>query len=72
MPGSARIGKIIREARLRLGMTQTELANRLGVGQSTISEVELGRRSLGLDLVDALRHILNLDIAHVDNTASHP
>jgi len=68
MAGSKRIGGIIKEARLRHGMTQVELARRLGVDQSTISEVERGLRGLGLDLVDALKHILSLDITMTDNT----
>ena len=66
MPGSKRIGFIIRDARLAKGMTQEELADKLGVTQSTISEVECGIRGLGLDLLDALKYILNLDITIVD------
>ena len=36
---------IIRQLRLRAGLTQVELAKRLGCQQTRISELEVGRRS---------------------------
>ena len=39
------IGNIIRNARKRLKLTQAELANRTGVRQATISEIETGNSS---------------------------
>ena len=36
---------IIRQLRLRAGLTQIELAARLGCQQARISEIEVGRRS---------------------------
>ncbi len=39
------IGRLIREARTRQGLTQRELARRSGVPQPTLSQVEGGRRS---------------------------
>lgn len=38
-------GELIREARLRAGLTQAEVARRLGTGQSVIARWESGRRS---------------------------
>ena len=35
----------LREARIAAGLTQTELARRLHVGQSLISDLERGRRA---------------------------
>lgn len=37
------IGQWIRERRLALGLTQTDLAKRAGLDQSTISAIEIGR-----------------------------
>jgi len=35
-----RIGLLVAEMRKQAGLTQTELADRLGIGQSTISQME--------------------------------
>jgi len=35
-----KLGMLIAEMRKHSGMTQTELADRLGIGQSTISQIE--------------------------------
>jgi transcriptional regulator with XRE-family HTH domain len=59
-------GRIIREARLRAGLTQHALARRLGTSQSVVARWETGRRaptmetvvravrSSGLDLIVSL------------------
>lgn len=39
-----RIGQLLRDRRLALGMSQTELARRVGVPDAAISHVECGRR----------------------------
>lgn len=49
-PGAA----LLREARLRRGLTQRELADLVGVPQPTISAIESGRRSPRLDFVDRI------------------
>jgi transcriptional regulator with XRE-family HTH domain len=46
----ARIGTALRELRRERGLTQAELARRLKLGQSTISEIERGEIHLTLDL----------------------
>jgi repressor LexA len=38
------LGRRLKAARMRLGLTQTELAERAGVKQNSISEIERGRR----------------------------
>ena len=45
---------MLREARLRRGLTQRELAELAGVPQPTISAIESGRRSPRLDLVERI------------------
>jgi len=45
-------GKEMKKIRLELGTTQKELAERLGITQSTLSDYEAGRRpNLGVKIV---------------------
>jgi UDP-N-acetylglucosamine 1-carboxyvinyltransferase len=44
----------VRAERARLGWTQQQLADLLGTSQTTVSQVERGRRALDLDDVLAL------------------
>ncbi len=49
----------IREWRERRGMTQAQLAERVGVRQATISDLETGQsRRIELDLLDRLARAL--------------
>ena len=41
-------GKFVRVARTTIGITQIELANKLGVTRSYICDIEKGRQSVGL------------------------
>lgn len=47
-------GELLREARLRAGLSQTELARRAGVAQSVISTYEADKREPGLHTLDKL------------------
>ncbi len=47
-------GAVLREARLRAGLSQSELAHRAGVAQSVISMYESGRRQPALRTLAAL------------------
>jgi HTH-type transcriptional regulator/antitoxin HipB len=55
---SKQIGAIVRRARRRAGLTQAELAERVGLRQATISKLEAGepatRLSTLLDVLAAL------------------
>lgn len=55
----ARIGAEIRQRRDALGMTQAQLANRIGTGRTSIAMIERGGQALLvhqlLELADALR-----------------
>jgi transcriptional regulator with XRE-family HTH domain len=42
-PDAASLGRLVREQRARLRLTQSELASRVGVSRSAISELEAGR-----------------------------
>ena len=54
------LGELIREARLRKGWTQEELASRLGVKDSYISQWETGGRKWPRDHVRAIARVLGL------------
>jgi DNA-binding XRE family transcriptional regulator len=52
-------GDILQGARDREGITQTELAERIGVKPHHISEMESGKRSIGKDMARRLAKALN-------------
>lgn len=66
---SDRAGAVLREARRRSGLSQSELARRASVSQPVISAYESGRREPGLSmltkLVEASGHALSIDIVPV-------
>jgi predicted nucleotidyltransferase/DNA-binding XRE family transcriptional regulator len=58
----ASAGELLREARRRAGLSQTELARRAGVAQSVISAYESGRRQPALPTLLALIKAAGLDL----------
>lgn len=54
-------GTVVREARHGLGMTQRELAQRVGVKPSHIAYIEKGRRRPSLHLLGRLADTLGID-----------
>lgn len=48
----------IQAIRISRGMSQTELAKRIGVGRSTVAMWESGERSPNLDMLDTLADVL--------------
>lgn len=59
------VGKRIRAARETAGMTQTALADRIGVDQAVISRLERGRHRPRLDTLTRVAKGLGLDIAEL-------
>jgi transcriptional regulator with XRE-family HTH domain len=61
------IGRELRETRSALGLTQVEVAERLGVSASYISAVEAGKRNLTLaqlaNIASAMR--LGIDVSFI-------
>jgi Zn-dependent peptidase ImmA (M78 family)/DNA-binding XRE family transcriptional regulator len=51
--------KMVEIARISRGLSQVELAEKVGVEQGTISKIETGLLSIKEDLVDKLCHVLN-------------
>ncbi|HEX9123774.1 MAG TPA: helix-turn-helix transcriptional regulator [Actinomycetota bacterium] len=49
---AAQIGRLVVERRRQAGLTQTELAERIGTTQAAISKIETGRTLPGIDLLE--------------------
>ena len=56
------IGRLIRDARMRAGMSQKALASRFGTTQSWISEVENGKETAEIGMVLRVLAFLKLDL----------
>jgi len=56
------IACIVREARLRAGLTQAALAERAGVPKSTVGRIESGARAPSADLVERLVRAAGLEV----------
>lgn len=54
--------QLIREARLRAGLTQAELAERAGLVQPAIARWEAGRTTISIDEVVRLVRLCGLDL----------
>lgn len=63
MKASEIIGKRIRDRRVELGLSQEELAKKLGYsGKSMISLIESGKRELGITQISPLAKILECSV----------
>lgn len=56
------IGKRIAEERAKLGLSQTDLANLSGINRATIAKIELGRWSVGIDILGKIAEAMNLRV----------
>lgn len=55
-------GELVREARLRAGLTQRELADRAGTTQSAIARMETGRTSPAFEQVERLMRLCGFQL----------
>lgn len=53
------LGRRLHQARTETGLSQAELANRIGITQDAISLYERGARSIGLDTLVSIARELN-------------
>lgn len=58
----SRVSEKIKEARNKKGLTQKQLAKKLGVSEKFISEVELGKRIINQNIMNRISKILGEDI----------
>jgi transcriptional regulator with XRE-family HTH domain len=56
------LGVAVKGARLALGLTQDQLAEGAGLHPTYISDIERGRRNVGLLNLDRLAHALHTDL----------
>lgn len=59
---AGRLAEIVHRLRTNAGLTQTELARRMGTTQSSIARVEHGGSTPTLDLLDRLGRAINTQI----------
>ncbi|MBE0645485.1 MAG: helix-turn-helix transcriptional regulator [Bacteroidetes bacterium] len=55
-----RVGNLLAGARLKAGLTQTELAKKVGIRQNMISDYEHGRRTYSHDMARRLSTVLEV------------
>ena len=58
----SRVGEKIKEARLKMGMTQKALGKKLGVADKYINDIELGRKVALESFIDKAAKILQTDL----------
>lgn len=57
-----RVGEKVKKVRIDLGMSQKQLAKKLGVAESFVNEVEQGRRIINEALIDRISKVLGKDL----------
>lgn len=65
-PERQRIGTDIATLRKQQGMTQQDLAARVGMERAHIARIETGRYSVGLDTLCAIGDALGKRLAYID------
>ncbi|MDQ3566326.1 MAG: helix-turn-helix domain-containing protein [Chloroflexota bacterium] len=58
-------GKVVRQRRLRSGLSQEDLADRAGIHRTYVSAVELGKVRLGLAAAERLARGLGVSLSQV-------
>lgn len=56
------LSRAVRAERVRLGLSQADLANRVGLGRVTVSQIETGARRLYADELDLLCEALEVSL----------
>lgn len=62
---SNRVGNLLAGARLKAGLTQAQLAKKLGVRQNMISDFERGKRRLSPTMAKRLAKALHIDVDRI-------
>lgn len=65
---TVQIGERIKKLRKARGFTQFDLAEKVGLAESTISLLEAGKRKPSLQAINKLAEIFNVDPAHFITT----
>jgi ribosome-binding protein aMBF1 (putative translation factor) len=62
---SNRIGNLLSAARLKANLSQTQLAEKLGIRQNMISDYERGKRRLTPDMARRIAKTLNISVERI-------
>lgn len=62
------IGTLIQETRQSRGMTQAELATKLGTSQSAINRIEKGGQNISLEMIARIGEVLSTEIVRVNRS----
>ncbi len=57
----SRPGVSLQGARVKEGLSQVDLAEKIGISQTNLSKMELGKRPIGKTMAKRLANILNVD-----------
>ncbi len=60
-----RVGNILAGARLKAGLTQAQLADKLGIRQNMVSDYERGRRTYSDDMAKRISQMLKVKEEHI-------
>lgn len=55
-----RVGQRISQARIKMGLSTQELADRIGKSQATISRIENGKQGVSIELISQIAHVLRV------------
>ena len=66
-----RIGNLVRDARKHRGLTQAQLAERLGTSQSAINRIEKGQQNLSLEMIARIGSALESEIVALGAGPTH-
>ncbi|MER0441559.1 helix-turn-helix transcriptional regulator [Emticicia sp. W12TSBA100-4] len=66
-----KIASFIKERRKHLGLTQTDLAEKAGVGLRFVRDLEQGKPSLRLDKVNQVLDLFGSEVGVIRKEASH-
>ena len=66
MIDKARIGKQLKELRLARGWRQVEVADRMGLSRSAISNIEAGKRAMTLVTLKRFCELFQIDISYFE------
>ena len=62
------LSKLSKEKRKKLGLTQSQLAERSGVGLRFIRELEQGKKTLQMDKVNQVLHLFGYELGPIKKT----
>jgi ribosome-binding protein aMBF1 (putative translation factor) len=67
-----RVGNLLAGARLKAGLTQGQLAKKLGIRQNMVSDYERGRRSLSPAMAARFSAVLHIKKSHLKCAGQQP